>query len=106
MIHYVLPFTLFSLYLFVKMQRKKASKGKSAGLSRLEKVVVPAQATANYRAPVTRRQGLQSTKVEVELGKILLLRNWVAAYSKTDHQLQRSQRMMFQMEILCLPRRN
>lgn len=75
-----LPFTLFSLYLCLEMQRKNASKGKSAGLSRLEKVLVPAQATTNYRGPVTRRQGLRSAKIEVELGKIFLLRRWIAAY--------------------------
>lgn len=56
---------------------KNPSKGKSAGLSRLEKVVMPAH---NYRGPVTRRQGLRSAKVEVELGKIFFLRRWIAAY--------------------------
>lgn len=64
----------------IKMKRKNASKGKSAGLSRLEKVVVPAKATTNYRGPVTRRQVLQSSKIEVELRKISLLKNWVADY--------------------------
>lgn len=65
------------------MQRKNASKGKSAGLLRLEKVVVPA---AKYGGPVTRRQGLRSSKVEVELGKIFLLKNWVNDYwSKIDY---------------------
>lgn len=61
------------------MQRKNASKTTSTGLSRLEKVVVPAKATTNYCGPVTRRQGLRSSKIEVELGKIFLL-NWVADY--------------------------
>lgn len=73
----VLPFTLFSLYLCLEMQQKNPSKGKSAGLSRLEKVVMPAH---NYRGPVTRRQGLRSAKVEVELGKIFFLKRWIAAY--------------------------
>lgn len=62
------------------MQRKKASKGKSVGLSRLEKVVVPAKATTNYRRPVTRSQLLRSSNIEVELRKISLLKNCVADY--------------------------
>lgn len=68
------------LYFHIKMQRKNASKGKSAGLSRLEKVVVPAKATSNYRGPVTRRRVLRSSKIKVELRKISLLKNWVADY--------------------------
>lgn len=70
-----------SPYSHVKMQRKKASKGKSAGLSRLEKVLLPAKATTTYyRGPVTRGQVLRSSKIEVELCKISLLKNWVFDY--------------------------
>lgn len=62
------------------MQRKTVSKGKSIGLSRLEKVVFPAKATTNYRRPVTRSQLLRSSNIEVELRKISLLKKWVADY--------------------------
>lgn len=76
---YLLPCSLSSTWTF-KMKRKNASKRKSVGLSRLEKVVVPAKATTIYRRPVTRSQLLRSSNIQVEPRKISLLKNRVADY--------------------------